>query len=92
MQKRLRPEDQGKGDLLHERRHQDRARDQEQDHLQAERCDGTRPAQDGALAQGWPAVCVRRDERHQRLLPGHGPEDGWPPGHHLAQALAAGPA
>lgn len=49
-------EDQSQGDLLHKRRHQDRSRNQEQNHLQAERCDRARPQEDGAVAEGWPAV------------------------------------
>lgn len=85
-------EDQSEGDLLHQRRHQDSAGDQEQDHLQAERRDGARPEEDGAVAEGRPAVHLRGDERHQRRLPGHGPEDGRPSGHHLAEALAEGTA
>lgn len=84
------PEDQSQGDLLHQRRHQDRAGDQEQDHLQAERRDGARPEEDCAVAQGRPAVHLRGDERHQRPLLGHGPEAGRKPGHHLAAALAEG--
>lgn len=44
------------------------------------------------MAEGWPAVHLRRDERHQCSLPGHGPEDGRQPGHHLAEALAEGTA
>ena len=82
-------EDQGQRDLLHQRRHQDCARDQKQNYLQAERRDGARPEEDGAVAERRPAVCLRRDERHQRRLPGHGPEAGRQPGHHLSQALAA---
>lgn len=86
-------EDQGEGDLVHQRRHQDRPGDQEQDHLQAERRDGAGPAAHRAVAPRRPAVRVRRDERHPRRLPGDGPEDGGrTPGHHLAEALAAGSA
>lgn len=85
-------EDQSEGDLLHQRRHQNRAGDQEQDHLQAERRDGEGPEEDGAVAEGRAAVHLRGDERHQRALPGHGPEDGRPPGHHLSEALAEGTA
>ena len=44
------------------------------------------------MAEGRPAVHLRGDERHQRCLPGHGPEDGRQPGHHLAEALAEGTA
>uniref|UniRef100_A0A4W6EWY6 Secreted frizzled-related protein 2 n=1 Tax=Lates calcarifer TaxID=8187 RepID=A0A4W6EWY6_LATCA len=66
--------------------------DQEQDHLQAERRDGARPEEAGAVAEGRPAVYLRGDERHQRCLPGHGPEDGRPSDHHLAEALAEGAA
>ena len=86
------PEDQGEGDLVHQRRHQDSARDEEQDHLQAERGDGAWPAEDRVVAQGRAAVRVRGDERHQRRLPGDGAEDGRTPGHHLSETLAEGPA
>lgn len=44
------------------------------------------------MAEGRAAVHLRGDERHQRPLPGHGPEDGRKPGHHLSEALAEGTA
>lgn len=88
----LSPEDQSQGDLLRQWWHQDCAGDQEQDHLQDERCDRAWPEEDSAVAEGWPAVHLWGDERHQRCLPGHGPEDGRQSGHHLAEALAEGTA
>lgn len=83
-------EDQSQGDFLHQWRHQNRARNQEQDHLQAERRDGAGPEEDRAVAEGRAAVHLRGDERHQRSVPGYGPEDGRQPGHHLSEALAEG--
>lgn len=44
------------------------------------------------MVEGRAAVYLRGDERHQRPLPGHGPEDGRQPGHHLSAALAEGTA
>lgn len=88
----LSSENQSKGDLVHGRRHADRAGEQEQDHLQAARRQRARLAQDGAVAQRRAALRLRRDERHQRRLPGGGTEDGRrTSGGHLAQTLAEGP-
>lgn len=44
------------------------------------------------MAEGRAAVHLRGDERHQRSVPGDGPEDGRQPGHHLPEALAEGTA
>lgn len=88
----LSSKDKSEGDRLHQWRHQDHSRNKEQNHLQAEWGDGKGPEEDRALAQRWPSVYLRRDERYQRTIFGHGTEVGWGVGDHLRQAMAERPA
>lgn len=81
-------EDKSEGDCLHQWGYQDHPRNKEQDHLQAEWADGKGSEEDRALAQRWPPVYLRRDERHQRPLLGDGAKASWGTGDHLAEAVA----
>lgn len=83
-------ENKSEGDNLHQPRYQNHPGDQEQDHLQAERCVRKGPEEIGAVAQRQLAVHLWGDERHQRALSGHGTETGWGVGDHLSEAVAEG--
>lgn len=83
-------ENKSEGDNLHQQRYQNHPGDQEQDHLQAERCVWKGPEEIRAVAERQPAVHLRGDEWHQRALSGHGTETRWGAGDHLSEAVAKG--
>lgn len=81
-------EDKSEGDCLHQWGYQDHPRNKEQNHLQAEWADGKGSEEDRALAQRWPSVYLRWDERHQCPLLGDGAEASWGIGDHISETVA----
>lgn len=81
-------EDKSEGDCLHQWGYQDHPWNKEQNNLQAEWPDGKGSEEDCALAQRWPPVYLRWDERHQCPLLGDGAKASWGTSDHLAKAVA----